>query len=385
MVRINLFFIFCFFCQFLIKGQNKDSISKKFNLDAYLRANFELSDFNHSSFKLQDARIDIRGNGNKNIDYRIRFKLNRNFSPQSQDNGSLGLDYAYIDYKFGKNLQWKATIGKQLNNLGSFEYSENPIYEFQYSDVIRQQNIFTLGAQLSHQITENQSIHAQITNTSNISFSDLATQNNYQINHLTPSKYPFNTSLLFKSYFFSKKIQGLYSIGTSKIVENKPNYIFFVGHKLNLKNFNFYIDFHHSKNGLDHHNIISKIINNHQKESNATHQNIFAENLIFQSLAFKMNYSFAPKWNLMIKNSFEQIHDKNSLNLGNHLRKYNIHILSIDFKPFENQDFKIFTFYTHLNDQYKKNLQNSQIFNQNKNLFGIGLLWYLNAIKYEYF
>jgi hypothetical protein len=67
---------------------------------------------------LDDARILMSGVYNDRLSYKVRFRLNRSFAPTSQDNGSRALDMALIKYKFGKDLKWSVTAGKQSAMVG---------------------------------------------------------------------------------------------------------------------------------------------------------------------------------------------------------------------------------------------------------------------------
>ena len=57
-------------------------------------------------------------------------RLNRPFTPTSSDNASVGLDFAFLTYTFGKEHQWEMRIGRAYGMIGSYELDINPLYEY---------------------------------------------------------------------------------------------------------------------------------------------------------------------------------------------------------------------------------------------------------------
>ena len=100
--------------------------AEKLKVEFYFRGGF-LSDIHSqealssSHFQIDNARINIQGDYNKALSYRVRFRMNKPFATTTQDNGAAALDYAYITYRFGAKRQWATTLGKQLSVMGSFE------------------------------------------------------------------------------------------------------------------------------------------------------------------------------------------------------------------------------------------------------------------------
>ena len=89
-----------------------------------------------AAFRLEDARIYMYGNYNKDLSYNVRFRLNRPFTPTSQDNASVALDMAFLTYRFGKDRQWDLRLGKAYAMIGSYEIDIHPLYEYIYGDYL---------------------------------------------------------------------------------------------------------------------------------------------------------------------------------------------------------------------------------------------------------
>ena len=102
------------------------AFAKKLNIDLFFRGggvsdNYNDASKNSTHFVIDNARINLQGDFNDDIFYRVRFRPNRPFTETSQDGGTTALDYAFITYRFGAMSQWDVTVGKQLAVFGAFD------------------------------------------------------------------------------------------------------------------------------------------------------------------------------------------------------------------------------------------------------------------------
>jgi hypothetical protein len=65
--------------------------------------------------------------------YRFRQRLNKSHEAQSEDGFAKATDYMMVGWKF--NDHWSVQGGKKCQALGSFEFDENPLFIYQYSDI----------------------------------------------------------------------------------------------------------------------------------------------------------------------------------------------------------------------------------------------------------
>lgn len=117
------------------------NIEKKnnlFNLKLHMQATFNgtFTDgtFKQAAFKMNQLRLEARGDINDWLSYRWRQRLNSSNTPHALDNLPSSIDYAMISVRLTDKLT--TSIGKQAAAYGGFEYDLDPIEIYQYSDMI---------------------------------------------------------------------------------------------------------------------------------------------------------------------------------------------------------------------------------------------------------
>ena len=106
---------------------------------------YESSGMGESAFKMQQLRLDVKGNINEWLSYRWRQRLNRpNNGAGSIDNVSSAIDYAAIGVKL--NDKWSLFLGRQCALYGGVEYDLNPIEVIEFSDMVNNLTAFMTGA-----------------------------------------------------------------------------------------------------------------------------------------------------------------------------------------------------------------------------------------------
>lgn len=359
-------------------NEKVDNFLNNTDINFLLRSSLEVpqGEGNPSVFKQNEARMQITGKINPDLAYNVRFRLNRNTSPLS-DNAPSSLDYASLEYTFGKDKKWAVTLGKQAIFVGSWEYEKNPTYEYTYSNyLIKQLNLFAVGGKLAYSPNKNNNFQLYVFNANNNSFSALYENAKYAKNQLKASKYPLGFNFVWRGNLWNNKLKTLYSLHTSQIAEGKQNYGISIGNKLVLPKFEAYLDIQHNNSAVDYANMISPVINKYNSTQVAGYQNIFAEKVQYQSMVFRADYSITPKWIVTGKTGIENI---NSNTLGNNMSHHYMNLIGLEFKPFEKQNFRFFAYFH--NDSYKyndkfKNIQH----NTSKNTIAVGVLYLMNIL-----
>lgn len=359
-------------------NEKVDNFLNNTDINFLLRSSLEVpqGEGNPSVFKQNEARMQITGKINPDLAYNVRFRLNRNTSPLS-DNAPSSLDYASLEYTFGKDKKWAVTLGKQAIFVGSWEYEKNPTYEYTYSNyLIKQLNLFAVGGKLAYSPNKNNNFQLYVFNANNNSFSALYENAKYAKNQLKASKYPLGFNFVWRGNLWNNKLKTLYSLHTSQIAEGKQNYGISIGNKLVLPKFEAYLDIQHNNSAVDYANMISPVINKYNATQVTGYQNIFAEKVQYQSMVFRADYSITPKWIVTGKTGIENI---NSNTLGNNMSHHYMNLIGLEFKPFEKQNFRFFAYFH--NDSYKyndkfKNIQQ----NTSKNTIAVGVLYLMNIL-----
>ncbi|MDO5614979.1 MAG: porin [Cruoricaptor ignavus] len=360
-----------------------DNILNQTNINLLLRSSYEmaLSENSEGSFRLNEARLDIGGKIVENLNYRVRYRLNRPQDPNSVDNAPSALDYAMLEYTFGNDNKWQVNIGKQANDFGSWEFEKNPTFEYVYSDYInQQQNIFMVGGRLSYQANENNSFRVQAYNTMNTKFADLYATTQYAQNNLKAAKAPIGLNFTWRGDFFDKKFQTYYSTGFSHVAANKTNYQFALGNKVVMDKWEAYFDLQQTNMAVDFVNMISPAINTYRLAMNPAYTNMYAENIQFQSAVLRVDYAITPNWYITGKTIFERINDRNDNGLGKNMSSHNTNMFGVEYKPFRTQDFKMFGYFSNTNRKYNSTLGEYASVATPKNMIGIGMLYYVKAL-----
>ena len=114
------------------------NIEKKnnlFNLKLHMQTTFNgtFTDgtFEQAAFKMNQLRLEARGDLNDWLSYRWRQRLNSSNTPHALDNLPSSIDYAMISVRLTDKLV--TSIGKQAAAYGGFEYDLDPIEIYQYS------------------------------------------------------------------------------------------------------------------------------------------------------------------------------------------------------------------------------------------------------------
>ena len=181
---------------------------KNVDMNLLLRSAYEVPEGGTNAFRLNEARLEIRGKVVENLEFRVRTRLNRVGADGTLDRSINNLDHAYASWKFGGKRNWEILVGKQNNMLGSWEFDKNPVNEYQYSDVVgNYNNLFALGARIGYSPSENHTITLQAINPHNNSFSTLLPTtgaNTNELNGNVSSKTPYLAQLVWQGKFFNK-------------------------------------------------------------------------------------------------------------------------------------------------------------------------------------
>ena len=265
-----------------------------FNLYLNMQGSFDAkfnNGFDQGVFNMRQFRIEATGQVNDWLWYRWRQRLNRHNNGDGMiDNLPTSIDYAAIGVRFNKNLSLFA--GKQGVAYGGFEYDENPINIYQYSEMIDYMSNFMTGITLTYDFNPNQQLAFQILDSRNYS-----QESTYGIN-LPKSRLPLIYTLNWNANMFNNKWQTRYSASIMEEVHGEYLYYLALGNQFNFsEKCNMYFDIMSSLEQVDRKGIITNMcgkVNGHN-----------AYNAMYNSFVAKVNYRFLPKWNVFAKGMYE--------------------------------------------------------------------------------
>lgn len=334
---------------------NEPARANSFQLDVLLRAGLQTDNGDGSSqakANLDDARILMSGDYNDRLSYKVRFRLNRSFAPTSQDNGSRALDMALIKYKFGKDLKWSVTAGKQSAMVGSYEFENNPIYEYKFTDYVdRILNLFVVGGMISCEVNPNHSFHAQVYNTTNDSFMELHAKNGFAVGDLERSNVPMGAYFTWVGAFMNKQINTKWSYNISQFAKGHTNHSVSLANKFKTSRQMVYLDLQYSYLGVDHAMIASSAINEFYGRTGD--QRVLAKDVNYGSAILRYDQFLTRKWEIALKGAYEIAGARNDDQLGKNFHQNWTYFAALQHKPFDNQDLRFYVGYVGNTVNYK--------------------------------
>jgi len=360
--------------------KNKPDILENIHMNFLLRSSLEIPDGEtQSRIKMNEARFEVLGTIVPDLDFRVRWRINQSHNPKSQDNSPGSLDIASVNYKFGKDKKWSINAGKQAAYVGSWEFENNPTFEYQYSEFINYQtNIFLMALKLGYQVNKNHSFHLQLHNTYNETFYTTYGNTGYDFTGVKPAKTPMGLYVSWLGKMFDQKYHTFWSYNVSQFASGKTNHSFALGNKLVLDKFKAYLDLQYSGLGMDYPNIASPAINAHRLNANPGASRVFADNINYKSAILRMDYEFVPRWFVTAKGYYEAASQTGNNNVGNNFRENIGFLAGLEFQPISSQQMKMFAYY--YNNQVKyNNTVSAANTGQNLNLFSVGVLYFVNV------
>jgi len=312
--------------------KNVDMIA---NTQIAFRSDFYEGEHVESKFRVEQFRLEIKGFVHERIYFRFRHRYTSSFEPQSIDKIIKGVDFAYLTFKLSDKVN--LTLGKTYADWGGIEFDLNPIYVFEYSDIIEQADNFLTGAGVYWQATEKTGISFQILNSRTQSFEEL-----YQgLPGLEGSDIPLAAVINWRGKFWDGKFSTLWSYSLfNEAKDTFKNYIA-LGNLLTLDKWKIAYDFKWSKEDLDRTGIISRDVPD----------DIYPyalQNTLYYSHWTRIDYRFAEKWGFSFSGFIDTakwLSDVDPQKTTDDWRKgYGI-VPSLEFYPWKDINLKFFATY----------------------------------------
>lgn len=327
-------------------------------------------------FYNKNLRIEMTGWLTDNLYYRFRHRLNKTDAPMSEDNFAKATDYMMVGWKF--NDTWSIQGGKKCQALGSFEFDENPMFIYQYSDMEDNVDSSKGALNLLYNPSKTQQFSAEVSNTYNGKLADefganaqvttgkvvndgAAGGKKLEVEALEKSNSPLTYSVGWNGKFYDNKLQTRWSYSHRTQAKGKYSRFFRFGQKLNLSKLQWYVDYNHTYDDLDRMKIASKEIVNEMvnsispdsEENGCT--NLYLSKVRYQGIVTKMNWQFAKDWNLMLKGMWETASATKDEKFKNYRTAYG-YIGSLEYYPArkQKQDLRFFLAYVGRKYDYSK-------------------------------
>ncbi|MFC2531047.1 porin [Segatella oris] len=354
--------------------KKNDAFNVYFNYAASFQAERNsLVDEWHTGFANKQLRLEIKGNIGDHLFYRLRHRLNKTNEARTQDNFSKATDIMMAGWKF--NDKWSVQAGKMCQIWGGFEFDENPMYIYQYSDMVDNMDNFMAGVVVSYKPVPTQEFAVEVSDANNDSFSKVygagaASQEENRVRPLTSSRNPLTYIANWNGSFADGMINTRWSWGIQTQARHKYSRMLILGQQLNLDKFQWYVDYMGAWDGLDRLGIATSDLG-----LNGGGHNLYASDVHYNSFITKVNWQFAPHWNLMLKGMYETA-SVSKLERGKNYRKSFGYMSSVEYYPLKDQDFRVFLAYVGRKYDFS---EKSGLKDYNTNRIELGFMYRIKA------
>ena len=329
--------------------KKNDMFNLYFNYAASFQAEHNsLSDEWGTKFANKQLRIEIKGNLTDKLYYRLRHRLNKATDAKGEDNFAKATDIMMVGYNFNDKLSISG--GKMCQIWGGFEFDENPMYIYQYSDMVDNMDNFMAGVTVSYKPIPTQEIAVEISNSYNGKFADeygdeAVVVNNDEAQALQKSKNPLTYIINWNGSFFDGKLNTRWAWGLQTQAKGKYSRMLTLGQQLNLPKFQWYFDYMGAFDDLDRLKIATNELGDAfvDGEGDAL-GNVYLGKVHYNSFITKANWQFAPSWNLMLKGMYETASVTKMEQFKNYRKSFG-YMGSIEYYPAKQQDFRLFLAY----------------------------------------
>lgn len=327
--------------------KKNDMFNLYFNYSASFQAEHNsLSDEWGTKFANKQLRLEIKGNLTDKLYYRLRHRLNKATDAKGEDNFAKATDIMMVGYNFNDKLSISG--GKMCQIWGGFEFDENPMYIYQYSDMVDYMDNFMAGVTVSYKPIPTQEIAVEISNSYNGKFADeygdeAVVVNNDEAHALQKSKNPLTYIINWNGSFFDGKLNTRWAWGLQTQAKGKYSRMLTLGQQLNLPKFQWYFDYMGAFDDLDRLKIATNELRDALVGGDAP-GNVYLGKVHYNSFITKANWQFAPSWNLMLKGMYETASVTKMEQFKNYRKSFG-YMGSIEYYPAKQQDFRLFLAY----------------------------------------
>ena len=329
--------------------KKNDMFNLYFNYAASFQAEHNsLSDEWGTKFANKQLRLEIKGNLTDKLYYRLRHRLNKATDAKGEDNFAKATDIMMVGYNFNDKLSISG--GKMCQIWGGFEFDENPMYIYQYSDMVDNMDNFMAGVTLSYKPIPTQEIAVEISNAYNGKFADeygdeAVVVNKDEAKALQKSKNPLTYIINWNGSFFDGKLNTRWAWGLQTQTKGKYSRMLTLGQQLNLPKFQWYFDYMGAFDDLDRLRIATNELRDKLVDAvGAGIGNAYLGKVHYNSFITKANWQFAPSWNLMLKGMYETASVTKMEQFKNYRKSFG-YMGSIEYYPAKQQDFRLFLAY----------------------------------------
>ena len=345
------------------------TFAKKLNIDLFFRGggisdSYTDDSKNSTHFVIDNARLNLQGDFNEDLFYRVRFRPNLPFNATTQDGGTSALDYAFLTYRFGSARQWDVTVGKQL------------LYEYIFTDYLNgvYNNVFLSGLTLGYKINRGHKIGVQLHNTVNTKFANLLKTKGFVAGDFKASKAPIGMYLFWNADLLDGKLKLRYSYNLSQYAANNLTHSLALGNWYKSGRHTLYLDLSYTYMGADYGLTASQLLSAY--DGLAKDNYLMQKNAVYKRAVSRYDYQLTDHWSLSAKLGIEQA--GSTQRLSEQLRTNYIYFAAAQYAPLRGQDLRFYLAYVGNTISYDKTLH---LKNEQMHRIAIGAYYTLPILK----
>lgn len=323
-------------------------------------------------FANKELRLELKGNLTDKLFYRLRHRLNRRNDAQGSDNFSKATDIAMVGYSFSDKVTLMA--GKMSQVWGGYEYDANPMYIYQYSDMLDHMEIFQTGVTLSLKPVATQEFALMVSDAHNGTLEDYYGENPVLVDvtdnlrALEKANHPLTFIANWNGNFCDDQLQTRWAWGIQKEAKGQYSRMITLGQKLNLPKVQWYVDYMAEFDDLDRLGIATEDLSGGFLSQS---MNQHCGKVHYHTWISKLNWQFAPQWNLMLKGTYETASMQRVERYKNY-RKSIGWAGSIEYYPDKTQDLRVFLAYEGRHVDYSRD---SNLNDTHRNRIELGFMY----------
>ncbi|MBO6287398.1 MAG: porin [Prevotella sp.] len=298
----------------------------------------------------KQLRLEIKGNLTDKLFYRLRHRLNKSNAAKGEDNFAKATDIMMVGYNFSDKVSLMG--GKMCQIWGGFEFDENPMYIYEYSDMVENMDNFIGGVTLSLKPVPSQEIALEVSDANNGKLEEDYGANptlldGNRVKNLRQARNPLTYIVNWNGNFFGDVLQTRWSWGLQTQARGTYSRMLILGQRLNLPKLQWYVDYMGEFDDMDRLGIATSDLGDAYSMVNVYHPeatNVRFGKVHYNSFITKLNWQFAPQWNLMLKGTYETASVKN-IEAFKDYRKSIGYLGSLEYYPDKSQDFRVFLAY----------------------------------------
>ena len=310
------------------------NIHSRINLEFHssMNAYFTEGSFDELSFKADRVRLEILGDLNDNLSYHFRQAFNKSGNPNSLDNITPSIEYAYLTWHYKDRFDLVA--GKQCLAVAGYENWVNGLKVRAFSEFNDSYALFQTGLTGVVKFTPTQHLLLQVTNYRNGSDNDTYM---YGLPEgVEKTKLPLIATASWNGWFADKSLFLMYSASAGQLAQGRNMYYLMCGNVYEKGPILAYLDVLYARYGLD----LQQRITSLQGITPVT-----AQNTEYFTVIANFDYRFHPKWGVFIKGAYETagVYEANGpYAAGRYMTSWNAQA-ALEWFPFtEDRGFKVF-------------------------------------------